>query len=1303
MAKLELKLLGGAEARVGSAPVTFPTRHCMLLLAYLALKPDLAQSRDALSALFWGEREDAQARSSLRQTLYRLRQTLDGCDCPVLEADHRTVRLSSTALSCDVTSLETALRGETAGLLTALDLYRGDLLADCGRTGPGFDNWLREERTRLRILVGEGFRRLASMLRDQRRFAEMEIAARKLIDLDEYDEEARRLLMIACNLQGRRNAALAAYAEFAALLSDQLGVSPEPETADLFRQIQEKKPAAAASSRTDKKEPPQTRLVERQPPVAAGAGAGAEQLSVPGEAVRREVTVLAINLAALAEGNEDGDPETSIGRMTPVLRDIAAIAGRFGGEPCQAVGDDLYVLFGATTAHEDHAVRACNAALAIADGLTAQTEAIAARIGLHCGEMIVRTLSQAQAFEGVAAGPPIARAQQLARSVRPGKIALSRTLRKRVEGFFDMVPASGRDGKEPARDGVQLLVSATGARSRLQALAERRFSDFTGRTAELAELQRALDRTMAGRGEITAVVGDAGIGKSRLLQEFFRTLPARELTLLKTGAASHDNETTYAPVGELVRDWLGVEADEQIEERLAEKLGAPGTSRQISDAPLRSILGLPVHDSEWEELSPPQRRARIIDAVRTILIHESRRKPTIIVFEDLHWIDQETQAVLDDLIDDLPGARLMLLVTYRPEYQHDWVGRSFFSLVRVHALPGEIALALIDSLLGADESLDRLKRLLLEQCGGVPLFIEESIRALADSDSLAGPAGNYRLVRPVEQLELAPTIRDVLAARIDRLSTSQKSLLQRASVIGTTVPLGLLRGICQCNDTELMETLAELRAAEFLYQTKWQPEEEYEFKHALTHEVAYRTLLKDSRRAMHAQLVEVIEGLDAVNTNDLVERLAYHAAQGEVWEKAVVYLGRAGENAVHLSAYQQARSFLTRAVEATDRLPKSEHSLRAAIDARLSLRPVLVAGEFDAARQYLDEAETLAAQMQDDVASGAINVHKSYVLSTHGMLEQAIEAAENGLAIAQRAGAEDLRKEALLALAQSCSLAARSARTISLLRPALGYWIDEHRHERFGHTGTRSIWCLGWIGGAYAQLGDFDTALEHTSTACAIAAETKRPVDLLFARHRHGETLLARGEIDQAVPHLQAAFDIAGATEAPIFRAWVAGDLGHANLLGGRVNDARMLLQESCKQARQLKLRQFESWSVVHLAAARRLTGEADAAVELSRAALKRAREIGDHMLEIAALRELATGLSACEPADDAAAQDCLTESIRLAKQRSLLPELAHSLDALGDLHRRAGRTAAAEREQAAADRIRLECSVAARPALAGS
>jgi DNA-binding SARP family transcriptional activator len=1302
VAKLELKLLGGLEARVGAAPVAFPTRHCMLLLAYLALKPDLAQTREALSALFWGEREDAQARSSLRQTLYRLRQTLDGLDCPVLDADHRMVRLSKTDLVCDVSAFEAALGGHAADLPSALDLYQGDLLADCGRTDPNFDGWLREERMRVRILAVEGFRRLAGLLREQRRFAEMEIVARRLVNLDEYDEEAHRLLMAACSLQGRRNAALAAYSELAEALSDQLGVSPEPETVELFRQIRERRPMTV-SSEGERNEGSQERLHDQIASASDAAPGAPEAASALNEPERRQVTALAVNLTTTADDADDADPETSMGSRLPVLQEIAALAKRFGGHPCPVVGDEFVVLFGATTAQEDHALRACNAALAIGRRLSELPNAIAARIGLHSGEMIVRGTLEAQAFEGVAAGPPMTRAQQLARSLRPGAIGLTRALCERIEGYFETAPVKGDGrGTEPARGDTYLLISATGARDRLQARAGRELSAFAGRSMELSQLKRALGRTRTGRGEITAIVGEAGIGKSRLLQEFLRTLPLDEITLLQTGATSQDKETTYAPIADLLRTWLGAgpqDTSESILEKLDAQPATQNVSGPFSGAALRSILGLAVEDEEWADLSPPQRRTQIIETVRTVLIHESRKRPTVIACEDLHWIDDESQAVLDGLIDDLPGARLMLLVTYRPEYRHDWVGRSFFSLVRVDALPDESALGLIDSLLGSDESLDRLRSLLLKQCGGVPLFIEESVRALAESDSLAGAPGSYRLAKPVDQLELAPTIRDVLAARIDRLATPERSLLQRASVIGTTVPLGLLRRISECSEKELMDRLGELRAAEFLYQTGWHPEEEYEFKHALTHEVAYRTLLKESRRTMHAQLVDVIESLHGDRLNAHVERLSHHASQGEIWDKAALYLTRAGENAVQLSAYQQAHSFLARAVEATDRLPRNSETLQASIDVRLSLRPVLVpAGQFDATRRYLEEAEALAAQLQDDSVLSAINIHKSYMLSTHGALEEAIDAAERGLAIAMETSAEALGKEALLALGQSCSLAALSTRTIELLEPALSYWIDENRHERFGHTGTRSIWCLGWLGNAHAQLGEFDAALRHTSTACDIAAETNRPVDLLFARHRHGAALLMQGELDRAIPHLEAAFETARATDAPIFRPWAAGDLGYAYVLAGCANDGERLLREARNHARERRLLQFEGWNMVRLADAGCRGRRPEAVADLAGAALKRARDIGDQLLDAVALRMLAAGSSSGDDADTDTAERYLKEAIDLAEQRGLRPELAHCRRALGDLHRQAGRQVAASAEHTAADKIERQCAIKAWP-----
>ena len=387
---------------------------------------------------------------------------------------------------------------------------------------------------------------------------------------------------------------------------------------------------------------------------------------------------------------------------------------------------------------------------------------------------------------------------------------------------------------------------------------------------------------------------------------------------------------------------------------------------------LLALLDVPVDDAAWQTLDPGQRRQRTLDAVKRLLLREARQQPLLVIFEDLHWIDGETQALLDGLVDSLVSARLLLLVDYRPEYQHAWGSKTFYSQMRLDALPIESTGELLDALLGDDPGLAPLKQLLVKR--GNPFFLEETVRTLAETKALAGEPGRYRLTQPVQTIQVPPTVQVMLAARIDRLAPEDKRLLQVASVVGKNVPLALLQAIADLPDEALHRGLDHLQIAEFLYETGLYPDLEYSFKHALTHEVTYGGLLQERRRELHARIVNAIEKLHRDRLAEHTERLAHHALQGELQEKAVHYLRQAGRKAAARSAIPDARSWFEQALGVLAALPESPSTLEQGFEIRIELRTVVTnLGEIRRALEPLREAEALAERLNDDGRRGRVS------------------------------------------------------------------------------------------------------------------------------------------------------------------------------------------------------------------------------------------------------------------------------------------------------------------------------------------
>src|SRR5262249_36631590 len=412
-----------------------------------------------------------------------------------------------------------------------------------------------------------------------------------------------------------------------------------------------------------------------------------------------------------------------------------------------------------------------------------------------------------------------------------------------------------------------------------------------------------------------------------------------------------------------------------IREQVTRKVLALDRALEPTVPALLFLLGVELEDSEWTRLEPPQRRERILDGVKRLLIRESHVQPLVLLVEDLHWIDSESQVLLDRLVESLPTARMLLLVNYRPEYIQQWGNKTYYTQLRLDTLSSPGAEELLEVLLGGDVGLQPLKRLLIQKTEGNPFFLEESVRTLVEAQVLVGERGAYRQKRAVEAIEVPATVQAVLAARIDRLSPDARNVLQVSSVIGEVVPLAILQAVAEESDDALRRDLAHLHVAEFLYEASLYPDVEYTFKHGLTYQVAYSSLLVDRRRALHARIAEAIEELYSERLAEHVERLAHHAFRGEQWERAARFFREAGAKAAAQSAYGVAVTSLEQALAALRHLPETRETITQGIDLRFELRTALQPlNEHERVLTYLREAETLASTLGDQSRLGWASV-----------------------------------------------------------------------------------------------------------------------------------------------------------------------------------------------------------------------------------------------------------------------------------------------------------------------------------------
>src|SRR2546427_10412201 len=546
----------------------------------------------------------------------------------------------------------------------------------------------------------------------------------------------------------------------------------------------------------------------------------------------------------------DRDPEEARKLLDPVIERMMEAVHRYEGTVNQVMGDGIMALFGAPLAHEDHAVRACYAALRIQDTVKryadevrrTQGTTVRIRIGLNSGDVVVRAVGSDLRMDYTAVGQTTHLAARMEQLADPGSTLLSSHTLALVEGQIQVkalgpMPVKGL--AEPVE--VYEMVGASTVRSRFQAAAARGLTAFVGRTAEMEQLYQALEHAKAGRGQVVAVVGEPGVGKSRLYHEFMHSHRVQDCFVIASTSVSYGKAASYFPLIELLRTYFRIEGRDDarlIREKVTGRLLSLDRALESFLPAVLWLLDVSPDDPQWERLDPPQRRQQILDGVKRLLLRESQVQPVVVVFEDLHWIDAETQALVDALVESLPAARVLLLVNYRPEYQHAWGSKTYYRQLRIDPLPAASAHELLDALLGSDPTVQGLKPLLVQRTERTPFFLEESVRTLVETRVLVGARGAYRLQKPLSTIEVPATVKALLAARIDRLPSVEKGVLQAASVIGTDVPFGLLQAIAGMPDEDLRQHLAQLRSAEFLYETNLFPELEHTFKHALTHEVA---------------------------------------------------------------------------------------------------------------------------------------------------------------------------------------------------------------------------------------------------------------------------------------------------------------------------------------------------------------------------------------------------------------------------------------------------------------------------------
>jgi tetratricopeptide (TPR) repeat protein len=814
------------------------------------------------------------------------------------------------------------------------------------------------------------------------------------------------------------------------------------------------------------------------------------------------------------------------------------------------------------------------------------------------------------------------------------------------------------------------------ARTRLQAATSRGLTRFIGRDTETEQLCKALEQARQGHGQVVALVGEPGVGKSRLFYEFIHSHRTEGCLTVESGSVSYGKATPYLPAIDLLKAYFKIhdrDTQRDVREKVTGKLLTLDKTLEPALPALLSLLDVPPEDQQWQNLDPLQRRQRTLEAIRGLLLCESHVQPLLLVVEDLHWIDSETQSFLDSLVDSLPTAPLLLLVNYRPEYRHGWGNKTYYGQLRIDPLPPESAHELLLAALGDDASLQRLKQMLMDRTEGNPFFMEESVRTLVETKVLLGERGKYRLAGSLEITQIPATVQAMLAARIDRLSPDEKRLLQSAAVIGKDVLLVLLQAIAELPDEELRRDLGNLQAAEFLYETRLFPDLEYTFKHALTHEVAYGSILQERRRTLHARIVEAIERLSPDRLGEQVELLAHHAFGGELWEKAVSYLQKAGAKAADRSAHREAVSYFERVLEGLSHLPKSRQTMEHAVDIRIDMRSSLLPlGEQSKILERMREAEALAESLDDQRRLGQISAYLSgYFVQAGDDSTQAIENGKRALAIASAIDDFGLQVQANHFLASSYHAVEDYDRAFSHFRKNIESLSGDQIYDRFGLAFLPSVGARYQLVLLLAERGEFAEAALQGDEAIRIAEQANHPFSLCTAYFAVGDLHVRKGAIEKASAVLEHSLEICRSWDLRQNLPRVAAALGYAHAVAGRGEEALTLLNLANERARAVGLIS-RSMTGVQSIEGYLLIGKPEEATSLASRALESSRLHSQRSREALALYVLGEITLVGAPPDFKKAEENYQRAMALAKGLRMRPLIAHCHVGLGKLYKRA-------------------------------
>ena len=931
--------------------------------------------------------------------------------------------------------------------------------------------------------------------------------------------------------------------------------------------------------------PPERRRVETSRSVTVDVATASARGAADEVRTRRRVTLLRVSL----EGDDSG--------VATSRRALAAVAEKiesFGGRVQERGEQNLIAAFGLEPL-EDGPRRAATVARAIHLAI-GRLEWSAAQT-IHVVEAIVTHGAEGPRIEADAAAKATALLEALEAETPLGTVVASEAAAAFLDRRFDLVRVGG---SQPAfrLSGSERSGLGVGLGGRLTA--------FVGRRQEIELLEGRLEAVLRARGQVVGIVGEAGIGKSRLLFEFRQSLMHGPCASIVCHCVAYGAGIAYLPVLEMLRTLCAIgegDTPDAVADKIESAVAAAGMEPG-STAYLLRLLGIERASPTLAALSPEGVKARTFEALRQLTLRRSRVSPLVLVVEDLHWMDKTSEEFFTSLVEALPAAAILMTASYRPGYRPPWLDKSYATQVALQPLAPDQARRVVEGMLGADAPAEAIVDEVLTKAEGNPFFLEELTRGLREQQP--------------GSIVVPDTIQDVLLARIDRLGADDRRVLHVAAVIGRDVPRPLLQAVTGLTDEALRERLHRLQAAEFLHESGAGGEVAHTFKHSLIQEVLSASLFPDDRRALHGATLRALEHAHADRLAEHVESLAQHAFAAEAWEKAVTYLWQAAERARSRSAHWEAIAFFERALVALAALPQDRTRLEQAVDLRFDLRNALQPlGRFTPMLQHLREAESIAQKLGDDRRLGQVQAYITDYFRLAGDLDRALHAGQRAHAIVERLPDLRLRIVTNTWLGQVHHLFGNFREALGFFRRNLELLTGDRTRERFGmpqHPAVHSRTCLVW---ALSELGEFDEGLRVAEEAVRLAESVDHPLSLLVARAGLGVLHLRRRAFDLAIAELEPALRLTETWHTPLWFPRIASALGMAYARSGRAAAGMQLTEEAVTRGGAMNVGGGRSLLIASYSEACRMAGApedrvralAEEAVALARTQKERGNE----------------------------------------------------------------------------------------------